>query len=175
MLTELWWGIASYGKWGTSTDRSCAGGGFAACLPSRIRQLGWSFIGSMSGINSVNLYTQVRPGSVGRALCGDGHNQLPICVLFVMPKLLLRGRVPGVCVISKRRHRHVMVVRLDAVQRPVGEPYFVACYLYVVLRRISACVFLYALTCFHGNREACFVRSGFSLALFCCVPRSPET
>ena len=59
MLTELWWGIASYGKWGTSTDRSCAGGGFAACLPSSIRQLGWSFIGSMSGINSVNLYTQV--------------------------------------------------------------------------------------------------------------------
>ncbi|CAM9689894.1 unnamed protein product, partial [Ectocarpus fasciculatus] len=59
MLTELWWGIASYGKWGTSTQRSCAGGGFAACLPSRLRQLGWSFIGSMSGINSVNLYTQV--------------------------------------------------------------------------------------------------------------------
>ncbi|CBJ30457.1 1,3-beta-glucan synthase, family GT48 [Ectocarpus siliculosus] len=59
MLTELWWGIASYGKWGTSTERSCAGGGFAACLPSRLRQLGWSFIGSMSGINSVNLYTQV--------------------------------------------------------------------------------------------------------------------
>ncbi|CAM9463390.1 unnamed protein product, partial [Hapterophycus canaliculatus] len=59
MLTELWWGISSYGKWGTSTERSCAGGGFAACLPSRLRQLGWSFIGSMCGINSVNLYTQV--------------------------------------------------------------------------------------------------------------------
>lgn len=59
MLTELWWGIASYGKWGTSTERSCAGGGFAACLPSRLRQLGWSFVGSMCGINSVNLYTQV--------------------------------------------------------------------------------------------------------------------
>lgn len=59
MLTELWWGIASYGKWGESTERSCAGGGFAACLPSRLRQLGWSFVGSMCGINSVNLYTQV--------------------------------------------------------------------------------------------------------------------
>eukprot|EP00903_Cladosiphon_okamuranus_P007590 g7363.t1 len=59
MFTELWWGIASYGKWGTSTDRSCAGGGFAACCPSRIRQLGWSVIGSMCGINAVNLYTQV--------------------------------------------------------------------------------------------------------------------
>lgn len=74
MLTELWWGIASYGKWGVSTERSCAGGGFAACLPSRIRQLGWSFIGSMSGINSVNLYTQVRLGCncIGRVLRSDG-------------------------------------------------------------------------------------------------------
>ena len=60
MLTELWWGIASYGKWGTATERSCAGGGFASCLPSRLRQLGWSVVGSMAGINSVNLYTQVR-------------------------------------------------------------------------------------------------------------------
>lgn len=59
MLTEFWWGISSYGKWGASTDRSCAGGGFAACVPSRTRQLGWSFVGSLCGINSVNLYTTV--------------------------------------------------------------------------------------------------------------------
>lgn len=59
MLTELWWGIASYGKWGESTDRSCSGGGFASCLPGRIRQLSWAVIGSLCGINAVNLYTQV--------------------------------------------------------------------------------------------------------------------
>ena len=62
MLTEFWWGISSYGKWGASTDRSCAGGGFAACVPSRTRQLGWSVVGSLCGINSVNLYTTVSAG-----------------------------------------------------------------------------------------------------------------
>ena len=59
MLTELWWGIGSYGKWGQSTERSCSGGGFAACLPGRLRQLSWAVIGSLSGVNAVNLYTQV--------------------------------------------------------------------------------------------------------------------
>lgn len=59
MLSELWWGIASYGKWGASTERSCSGGGFAACIPARLRQLSWGFVGSICGINAVNLYTQV--------------------------------------------------------------------------------------------------------------------
>lgn len=66
MLTELWWGIASYGKWGESTDRSCSGGGFASCMPGRIRQLSWAVIGSLCGINAVNLYTQVCLGFQGK-------------------------------------------------------------------------------------------------------------
>lgn len=80
MLTELWWGIASYGKWGTSTERSCAGGGFAACLPSRLRQLGWSFIGSMAGINSVNLYTQVRAGNRSACYLCVGKDLITACM-----------------------------------------------------------------------------------------------
>jgi len=82
MLTELWWGISSYGKWGVATERSCAGGGFASCLPSRLRQLGWSFIGSMAGINSVNLYTQARGCCEHPLFCASSVAGLSLRFMF---------------------------------------------------------------------------------------------
>lgn len=52
MMTKMWWGFNMYGKCRSS------GGGFGF-VPGALRHLSWSVIGSLVGINSVNLYTQV--------------------------------------------------------------------------------------------------------------------